>query len=70
MQQSKVVTVRIDPDDAHRAELIARADSVSVNEVFRQALLHYFELKRADAEFVERAEAMVARDAEIVGGLR
>jgi predicted transcriptional regulator len=68
--QPKVVTVRIDPEEAHRAEIVARTDQVSVNEVFRQALLHYFELKRADADFVERAKAMIARDAEIVGGLR
>jgi hypothetical protein len=66
----KVITVRIDPEDAHRAEIVARTDEVSVNEVFRQALLHYLQLKRQDPDFVERATAMVARDAEIVGGLR
>ena len=32
-------------------------------------LLHYFELKRSDQDLVERAKAMVARDAEIVEGL-
>jgi predicted transcriptional regulator len=67
---TKVITVRVDPEEAHRAEIVARTDGVSVNEVFRQALLHYFELKGSDAEFVERARAMVARDAEIVGDLR
>ena len=36
---------------------------------FRSALLHYFELKRSDAAFVERAKAVLARDAEIVRGL-
>jgi predicted transcriptional regulator len=65
----KVITLRMDPEEAHRAEIVARTDGVSVNEVFRQALLHYIELKRQDAAFVERATAMVARDAEIVGGL-
>ena len=55
---------------ARRAEIVARADGVSVNEVFRCALDRYFELKRNDAEFVTRAQDMVARDAEIVGGLR
>jgi hypothetical protein len=68
--KQKVITVRLDPEDARRAELVARTDEVSVNEVFRRALLSYFELKRADADFVERATAMVARDAEIVGGLQ
>lgn len=69
-QNNKVITVRIAVDDAQRAEIVARADEISVNEVFRRALLHYFELKRADADFVERAKAMVARDAEIVEELR
>jgi len=67
---SKVITVRVSPDEARRAEIVARTDDVSVNEVFRCALARYFEWKRDDAEFVARARAMVARDAEIVGGLR
>lgn len=67
--QPKVITVRVDPEDAHRAELVARTEGVSVNEVFRQALLQYFECKRSDKDFVERARTMLARDAEIVGGL-
>jgi hypothetical protein len=66
----KVMTVRLDPEEARLAEIVARTDEVSVNEVFRRALLNYFELKRADAAFVERATAMIARDAEIVGGLQ
>jgi len=70
IMKHKVITVRLDPEEARRAEIVARTDEVSVNEVFRQALLNYFGLKRADADFVERATAMIARDAEIVGGLR
>jgi hypothetical protein len=66
---SKVITVRVDPTEARQAEIVARTDGVSVNEVFRQALLHYLELKGSDADFVDRAKAMVARDAEIVGDL-
>jgi predicted transcriptional regulator len=69
MQSSKVLTLRVSPEEARRAEIIARTEETSVNEVVRQALLHYFELKRADADFVERAQAMLARDAEIVGTL-
>jgi hypothetical protein len=67
--KAKVITLRVDPEEACRAEIVARTDGVSVNEVFRQALLHYVELKGADADFVERAKAMIARDAEIVGDL-
>jgi predicted transcriptional regulator len=69
MQSCKVLTLRIPPEEARRAEIIARTEETSVNEVFRQALMHYFELKRADADFVGRAQAMLARDAEIVGAL-
>ena len=69
MQSSKVLTLRIPPEEARRAEIIARTEETSVNEVIRQALMHYFELKRADADFVARARAMLARDAEIVGTL-
>jgi hypothetical protein len=68
--KQKVITVRLDPEDARLAEIVARAEEVSVNEVFRRALLSYIEVKRSDADFVERACAMVARDAEIVGGLQ
>ena len=66
---TKVITVRIDAEEARRAEFVARAEGSSVNEVFRQALLHYFELKWADTEFVARAKAMVAHDAELAGAL-
>jgi predicted transcriptional regulator len=69
MQSCKVLTLRIPPEEARRAEIIARTEETSVNEVIRQALMHYFELKRADADFVARALAMLARDAEIVGTL-
>ena len=68
--KTKVITVRIGSDDAQRAEIAARVDGISVNEVFRRALLEYFERKREDEDFVARARAMVARDAEIVGGER
>jgi hypothetical protein len=42
MQQAKVITVCIVPEDAQRSEIVARADEISVNEVFRRAPLHYF----------------------------
>jgi hypothetical protein len=64
-----VLTLRLPPVEARRAEIIARTEEISVNEVIRQALLHYFELKGADADFVARARAMLAQDAEIVGTL-
>jgi predicted transcriptional regulator len=66
----KIITVRLDPEDARRAEIVARTDEVSVNEIFRRALLDYFDLKWSDADFLERATSLIARDAEIVGGQR
>jgi predicted transcriptional regulator len=69
MHACKVLTLRLPPEEARRAEIIARTEETSVNEVIRQALMHYFELKRADADFVERAQTMIARDAEIVSTL-
>ena len=70
MQSCKVLTVRLSQDEARHAELAARVDGISVNEVFRRALLEYFELKRADGDFCDRARMMVAQDADIVAGLR
>ncbi|HYZ55552.1 MAG TPA: hypothetical protein VE733_18890 [Streptosporangiaceae bacterium] len=69
MQSAKVITLRIPLEEAQRAEIVARAEEISVNEVFRRALLHYLELKRADADFVGRVRAMLARDAEIAAKL-
>ncbi len=69
MAAIKVLTVRLPQEEAQRAELVARADGISVNDVFRSALQHYFDLKRADADFMQRARAMLARDSDIVEGL-
>lgn len=66
MRETKVIAVRVSPDEARRAEIVARADGVSVNEVFRSALGRYLQFKRQDPELQERARAMVARNAEIV----
>lgn len=69
MSTTKVITLRVCDEDARRAELAARVDGISVNELFRLALLDYFEARRADADFMARARAMVARDAEIIGSV-
>jgi predicted transcriptional regulator len=69
MKSSKVLTLRLPLDEARRAEILARAEEISVNEVFRRALAHYLEFKRADADFVKHVREMVARDAEIANEL-
>jgi hypothetical protein len=69
MASHKTITLRLPPDDARLAELMARADEISVNEMFRRSLTHYCGLKKADPEFVARCREMLARDAEIVDKL-
>jgi hypothetical protein len=66
MAESKVFTVRLSLDNARMVEFIARTDRVSVNEAFRAALEDYFEGKRSDEAFLERAQAVVAEDARTV----
>jgi hypothetical protein len=69
MPSAKVITLRLPSEEARRAEIVARAEEISVNEVFRRALLHYCELKRVEAGFMERVRAMLAQDAEIAAKL-
>lgn len=59
---TKVLTVRLCEEDARRAEIIARTEGISVNEVFRHALEALFDNKRADEDFLARARALIARD--------
>ena len=66
---AKVITVRLPQDDAGRAEFVARVEGISVNEVFRRAFEGYLDTLRADADFVARARAQMARDREIAGQL-
>jgi hypothetical protein len=66
MTDAKVFTVRLSQQSAHRAEFIARADRVSVNEVFRAALDTYLEVRKGDPAFLARAHELVAEDARLV----
>jgi hypothetical protein len=67
--KAKVITVRVSADEAHKAEIVARVEDISVNEVFRRGLECYLATKRADPGFVEHAQAIIARDAELVKDL-
>ena len=62
----KVITVRLPQDEACRAEFVARVEGISVNDVFRRALDQYLSVLRADADFVTRTKAELAREAAIV----
>lgn len=64
--KAKVITVRVSPEEARKADIVARVEEISVNEVFRRGLECYFERKRAEGSFGERAQAVIARDAELV----
>jgi len=66
---TKQTTVRLSDDLAAQAELVARAEGVSVNQLITSALEQ--ELKRviADKEFTGRVRAIVARDKAILDRL-
>lgn len=64
--KGKVITVRVCAEEAQKAEIVARVEEISVNEVFRRGLECYFAKKREDADFRRQAQAVVARDAELV----
>jgi hypothetical protein len=59
-QAVNVITVRVDPEDARRSEIVARAEEIPVNEIFCQPLLHCFEHQWADSDFLERTSSMTA----------
>jgi hypothetical protein len=65
----KVLTVRLPPDDAARAEFVARVEGISVNDVFRRALDGYVETLRSQEDFVDRARARIAHENEIASQL-
>jgi hypothetical protein len=64
--KTKVVTLRINAEEVQRADIVFRVEGISVNEVLRRSFECYFEKRRSDPAFVERANAVVARDAELV----
>ena len=66
---NKQTTVRLPEDLADQAEVIARAQGTSVNQVLIDGLLLEIERVKADKEFMATLERLVARAKEILDRL-
>ena len=66
---AKQTTVRLPDDLADQVEAVARAQSVSVNQLIIDALHHEIERVRTDADFRSRLKRLVERDREILDRL-
>ena len=66
----RTLTVRLPASEARRAELVARAESISVNELTRRALTAYSDNRCANEEFLAHARALVEQDAALIDGSR
>jgi hypothetical protein len=68
-EQQKVWTVRVDADQAREAELVARVEGISVNELVRQALQTHIEARRKDKAFRARITGIIEEDKAILDRL-
>jgi len=66
----RTLTIRLPASEARRAELVARAESISVNELTRRALTAYSDNRCANEEFLAHARALVEQDAALIDGSR
>ena len=65
----KQTTVRIPDELADRAEAVARAQGISVNQLIVSALSEEVERVRHDKGFIDRLTQLVERDREILDRL-
>lgn len=65
-EDQKVLTVRVDAAQAREAEVVARAEGVSVNELVRQALAAHIEARRKDKAFRARIAGIIEEDKAIL----
>jgi ribbon-helix-helix CopG family protein len=65
-EDQKVLTVRVDAAQAREAEVVARAEGVSVNELVRQALAAHIETRRKDKAFRARIAGIIEEDKAIL----
>ncbi len=61
-----MLTVRVDAAQAREAEVVARAEGVSVNELVRQALAAHIEARRKDKAFRTRIAGIIEEDKAIL----
>ena len=64
--EQKVLTVRVDAAQAREAEVVARVEGISVNELVRQALAEHIEARRKDKGFRVRVAGIIEEDKAIL----
>lgn len=62
----KQTTVRLPEELASQAEVVARAQGVSVNQLIIDSLTVEISRVRKDSEFISRIEHLVKRDKDIL----
>ncbi len=65
-EEQKVLTVRVDATQAREAEVVARVEGISVNELVRQALQGHIEARRKDKGFRARIAGIIEEDQAIL----
>jgi predicted transcriptional regulator len=66
---AKQTTVRLPDDLADKAEVVARAKGISVNQLIIDSLGIEIDRVRADSDFMNRVKRIVERDKEILDEL-
>ncbi|CAB4612583.1 unannotated protein [freshwater metagenome] len=66
---SRQTTVRLPEDLANKAEVVARAQGKSVNQLIIDSLVIEIDRASSDSDFMKRAREIVARDKEILDEL-
>lgn len=66
---AKQTTVRLPDDLADKAEVVARAQGKSVNQLIIDSLAIEIDRVRSDSDFMDRVKRIVERDKEILDEL-
>jgi hypothetical protein len=62
----KAMTLRLPPDQAREAEVVARVEGLSLSALVRSALAETIAARRADPEFRARMRRHLEEDREIL----
>ena len=65
---NRTLTIRLPAGEARAAELAARVDGVSVNELTRRALASYVAQRCRDEQFQATARAQLEQDVALIEG--
>jgi hypothetical protein len=66
---TKQTTVRLPQDLAEKAEVVARAQGKSINQLIIDSLVIEIDRARSDSGFMNRVKELVERDKEILDQL-